>query len=137
NDNKPPDQQKAGDAKKPEVRQAEEIADTARKMSGPAANFECIWLGRRVINLLSRDDLDTAFRHLDLYDRFGCPGDHIRATFRCIVRVGIPDARENNGSTLDERVRGCWTDPNMTAAASAAATPASPAPAPTAGTGAK
>ena len=30
---------------------------------------ECVWLGRRVVSLLWRDDLDTAFRHLDLYDR--------------------------------------------------------------------
>ena len=38
--------------------------------------------------LLWRDDLDTAFRHLDLYDRFGCPAGHIQATFRCLVRQG-------------------------------------------------
>ena len=31
-------------------------------------------------SLLWRDDLDTAFRHLDLYDRFGCPSAHIQAT---------------------------------------------------------
>ena len=35
-----------------------------------------IWLGRRVVVLMWRDDLDTAFRHLNLYDRFGCPGGH-------------------------------------------------------------
>ena len=34
------------------------------------------------------DDLDTAFRHLDLYDRFGCPGGHVQATFRCLTRFG-------------------------------------------------
>ena len=34
-----------------------------------------------------RDDLDTAFRHLDLYDRFGCPASHIQAAFRCLVRM--------------------------------------------------
>ena len=46
----------------------------ASVLGGPAANPECVWLGRRVVSLLWRDDLDTAFRHLDLYDRFGCPG---------------------------------------------------------------
>ena len=34
------------------------------------------------------DDLDTAFRHLDLYDRFGCPGGHVQAAFRCLTRFG-------------------------------------------------
>ena len=45
-----------------------------RLVNGPAGNPECVWLGRRVVGLLWRDDMDTAFRHLDLYDRFGCPG---------------------------------------------------------------
>ena len=52
------------------------------------ANPECMWLGRRVVSLLWRDDLDTAFRHLDLYDRFGCPAGHIQTTFRCVVPAG-------------------------------------------------
>ena len=30
--------------------------------------------------------MDTAFRHLDLYDRFGCPGPHIQSAFRCVLR---------------------------------------------------
>ena len=38
--------------------------------------------------LMWLDDLDTAFRHLDLYDRFGCPGGHVQATFRCLTRFG-------------------------------------------------
>src|SRR5215211_7668372 len=66
----------------------DEFAEAARVLGGPAANPECVWLGRRAVNLLWRDDLDTAFRHLDLYDRFGCPGGHIQATFRCVVRQG-------------------------------------------------
>jgi len=51
----------------------DEIAEATRTLVGPAGNPECVWLGRRVVSLLWRDDLDTAFRHLDLYDRFGCP----------------------------------------------------------------
>jgi hypothetical protein len=47
-----------------------ELAEAARALNGPAGNAECVWLGRRVVSLLWRDDLDTA-RHLDLYDRFG------------------------------------------------------------------
>ena len=68
-------------------RRADEFAEAARQISGPAGNAECVWLGRRVIvGLLWRDDMDTAFRHLDLYDRFGCPGPHIQSAFRCVVR---------------------------------------------------
>ena len=61
--------------------------------AGPAAHPECVWLGRRVVGLMWRDDLDTAFRHLDLYDRFGCPAGHIQATFRCLVRQGNIDPK--------------------------------------------
>jgi hypothetical protein len=38
-------------------------------LGGPASNPECLWLGTRVVSLLQSDDLDTAFRHLDFYDR--------------------------------------------------------------------
>src|SRR5512145_2263662 len=62
-------------------KKADEFAEAERVLGGPAANPECLWLGRRVVSLLWRDDLDTAFRHLDLYDRFGCPAGHIQATF--------------------------------------------------------
>src|SRR3974390_1230235 len=84
-----PEQKKqAGEAVKEGQKSIDEIAEAARLLTGPAANPECVWLGRRVVSLLWRDDLDTAFRHLDLYDRFGCPSSHIQATFRCVVRQG-------------------------------------------------
>ncbi len=76
----PPGQDAAASAQK-----ADEFAEAQRVLNGPAGNPECVWLGRRVVSLLWRDDLDTAFRHLDLYDRFGCPSGHIQATFRCLV----------------------------------------------------
>jgi hypothetical protein len=84
------------------------------------------------------DDLDTAFRHLDLYDRFGCPGGHVQATFRCLTRFGgqiDPKVAE----TLNSRVHLCWINPNAQPQAAAAA-PAAPttagstAPAPAAAT---
>ena len=83
---KPPQAGQTGDSAKESQRRADEFAEAAAQVSGPAGNPECVWLGRRVVNLLWRDDLDTAFRHLDLYDRFGCPGQHIQATFRCVVK---------------------------------------------------
>ena len=68
------------------------------------------------------DDLDTAFRHLDLYDRFGCPAGHIQATFRCLVRQGPIDSKQPDA--LTGRVHTCWVNPNLEA------TPAAPVGAP-------
>ena len=90
-------------------KKVDEFAEAARLLGGPAANPECVWLGRRVVSLLWRDDLDTAFRHLELYDRFGCPSGHIQATFRCVVRQGDPKAPE----TLPARIHSCWINPNV------------------------
>jgi len=92
----------------------DEFAEAAKLLGGPAANPECVWLGRRVVGLLWRDDLDTAFRHLDLYDRFGCPAGHIQATFRCLVRQGNPDLKLPE--TLNGRVHACWINPDAEAA---------------------
>jgi hypothetical protein len=87
----------------------DELAEAARALIGPAGNAECVWLGRRVVSLLWRDDLDTAFRHLDLYDRFGCPANHIQATFRCVVRHGPFDVKVPE--SLNGRVHACWLKP--------------------------
>lgn len=122
---KPPPAGQTGDPAKDSQRRADEFAEAAAQVSGPAGNPECVWLGRRVVNLLWRDDLDTAFRHLDLYDRFGCPGQHIQATFRCVVRKGTIDPKAPE--SLGARVHACWLSP---ASPPAPATSASnPAPA--------
>ncbi len=55
---KPATQQ--NDAAKDEKKKIDEFAEAARLLSGGAGNPECVWLGRRVVNLLWRDDLDTA-----------------------------------------------------------------------------
>jgi hypothetical protein len=125
---KPPDQgQKPpapqnDTAAKEEKKKIDEFAEAARVLAGPAGNPECVWLGRRVVNLLWRDDLDTAFRHLDLYDRFGCPAGHIQATFRCVVRQGNIDPKAPE--SLSSRVHACWINPNMPPATASAAPPA-------------
>src|SRR5246127_2686306 len=98
------------DAAKENQRKTDEFTEAAQAINGPAGNPECVWLGRRVVRLMWRDDLDTAFRHLDLYDRFGCPGGHIQATFRCLTRFGNqidPKVAE----TLDSKVHACWINP--------------------------
>ena len=112
---KPP---QAGDAKEAQ-KKIDEFAEAERLLGGPAANPECLWLGRRVVSLLWRDDLDTAFRHLDLYDRFGCPAGHIQATFRCVVRQGNIDPKATD--TLNGRVHTCWISPNGETQGTAAA----------------
>ena len=115
------------DAAKEAQRQVDEFAEATRLVTGPAGNPECVWLGRRVVGLLWRDDMDTAFRHLDLYDRFGCPGPHIQSAFRCVVRQGNIDPK--SPQSLNARVHSCWLNPS--AAAQAAAAPAGAAPAAT------
>ncbi len=128
-DSKPAEQQKppSGDAVKDTQKKIDEIAEAGRLLTGAAANPECVWLGRRVVNLLWRDDLDTAFRHLDIYDRFGCPGGHIQATFRCLVRQGNIDPKAQE--SLSGRVHACWINPGLPATppTAAQASPAAPA----------
>jgi hypothetical protein len=97
----------------------DEFVEAERVLGGPAANPECLWLGRRVVGLLWKDDLDTAFRHLDLYDRFGCPSGHIQVTFRCLVRQGAIDPKATD--TLNSRVHLCWLNPNLESKGTAAA----------------
>jgi hypothetical protein len=99
------------DANKDGQRKLDEFAEAAKLLGGPAAHPECVWLGRRVVRLMWQDDLDTAFRHLDLYDRFGCPAGHIQATFRCVVRRGPIDSKQPDA--LNGRVHGCWVNPSQ------------------------
>ena len=119
-DQKPGDKpaQQAGDSKDA-PKKIDEFAEAEKLLGGPAANPECLWLGRRVVNLLWRDDLDTAFRHLDLYDRFGCPAGHIQSAFRCVIRQGSPDPKAGDG--IPERVRACWVNPSTEMQGTAAA----------------
>jgi hypothetical protein len=122
------------DAAKDNQRKTDEFVEAAQAINGPAGNPECVWLGRRVVRLMWLDDLDTAFRHLDLYDRFGCPGGHVQATFRCLTRFGgqiDPKVAE----TLNSRVHACWINPGAqpqaaAAPATAGAAPATPAATP-------
>jgi len=124
-DPKPPDPGKAPAAPAPEPGKDEKkridvFAEATRLIPGPAGNHECVWMGIRVVTLLWRDDLDTAFRHLDLYDRFGCPGEHVRASFRCLIRQG---RIEPKSETVNARVEACWLNPNLPPTAQATQPP--------------
>jgi hypothetical protein len=116
----------ANAAKEANQRKTDELGEAQQAINGPAGNPECVWLGRRVVRLMWNDDLDTAFRHLDLYDRFGCPGGHVQAAFRCLTRFGA-QIDDKVPRSLDTRIHACWINPGAQPQAAAAATPA-PAP---------
>jgi hypothetical protein len=121
------DAKAAAEAKAAGQRELEAIAEAGRQMTGPAANVECIWHGIRVVSLLHRDDLDTAFRQLQIYDRFGCPGGHIQTAFRCYLRPSGPRDPKSGDARFDQqRALECWVNPGQAAPATAA-TSTSPA----------
>jgi len=99
----------------------EELTEAAKQL-GPAGQPECVWAGRLAVNLLIKNDIDTAFRHMELYDRFGCPPGHIQMAFRCLVRQGLVDSKASEWS----RTHACWINPTpeTTNAPAAAAAPA-------------
>jgi len=125
------------DAAKDNQRKTDEFTEAAQALNGgPAGNPECVWLGRRVVQLMYNDDLDTAFRHLDLYDRFGCPGGHVQAAFRCLTRF-FPLIDNKVQNSLSNHVHACWINPAaqpqqaaVPAPAASAAPPAAAAAAP-------
>jgi hypothetical protein len=117
---------KTGELAKDAVGRPDESAEPARVLMGAAGRGECVWLGERVVGLMAKDDLDTAFRHLELYDRFGCPGEHVQLSFRCVVRQGPPgniDPKEPKDqkamaefySRVYDRAHACWMNPALPA----------------------
>jgi hypothetical protein len=133
--------QTTGDAKTKDQPKAEankeatHLAEVARQLQGPAGQPECAHIGENAISLMMRNDVDTALRHMDLYDRFGCPGAHVQASFRCALLIGTPAAKDTR--SLEEIVRACWLNPaapNLTPPAAAA--PAAAQAPTTRGTGA-
>src|SRR5215469_17182313 len=115
-----------GEGAKDEKKKIDEFAEAARLLPGTAGQPECVWLGRRVVSLLWRDDLDTALRQLELYDRFGCPGDHLQQAFRCVVRQGEIDKKSTD--SIGVRVAACWLTPSLPPVLAAPANGTPPAP---------
>jgi hypothetical protein len=110
----------SADPAKDNQRKTDEFVEASQAINGPAGNPECVWLGRRVVRLMWLDDLDTAFRHLDLYDRFGCPGGHVQATFRCLTRFG-GQIDDKVAKSLSDRIHACWINPGAQPQSAAAA----------------
>jgi hypothetical protein len=90
-------------------KKADDFAEAAKVLGGPASQPECVWAGRHAIQLLIKNDIDTAFRHMELYDRFGCPSGHVQAAFRCLVLQGAPDMKSQD--SLGARAQACWINP--------------------------
>jgi hypothetical protein len=114
-----------GEVAKGAVRRSDEVGEASRAMTGAAGRPECIWLGERAVRLMRDDDLDTAFRHLDLYDRFGCPGEHIQISFRCVLLQGrIDEKDQKDQKAIDaykQRPHDCWINPALPASSASAA----------------
>ncbi|MFG1451409.1 hypothetical protein V5F44_04025 [Xanthobacter sp. V2C-8] len=111
-----PEQKAAIEAQRRSVEEFNEAA----KLPGTAGLPECVWTGRRIAALLWNDDIDTARRQLEIYERFGCPTEHLKLSFRCLVRQGKldPKARER----VDARAHQCWVNPDYIAAPPSATT---------------
>jgi len=102
---------KNGEGGRAGATKADEIAEARRRLEGPAGQPECVWVGRRIVSLLWRDDLETAARHRELYAHFGCPGGHIQKAFACLVRHGELDPKVPE--SLNMRVHSCWIAPDQ------------------------
>lgn len=115
NDQKPAQEMTAEQkaAQEAQRRSVEEFNEAA-KLPGTAGLPECVWTGRRIAALLWRDDVDTAKRHIEIYERFGCPTEHLKLAFRCLVRQGNLDQKAQ--ANLNSRVHQCWVNPDFIAA---------------------
>src|SRR6476619_6771068 len=124
-----PDDQKAAEQAKAEQqaqqKAIDEYKEAAEKLTSSAGAPECVWTGRRIESLLWRDDIDTARRYIDLYDRFGCSAEHLKLTFRCVIRQGPIDPKA--ADRLAARVHDCWLDPEGTPTAASRSINGTPA----------
>ncbi|HWK87618.1 MAG TPA: hypothetical protein VNQ34_08950 [Xanthobacteraceae bacterium] len=104
-------------AREAQMREAQSRAQRelseAAKLPKNAGQPECLWMGRRVTSLLWRDDPEAARRFLELYERWGCPADHVKQAFRCLVRLGPIDQKAQQ--KLADRVHLCWVRPDTLA----------------------
>ena len=124
-DNKGEAEQKAAEqAKAAEAKALKEYKDAVANLPSSAGAAECVWTGRRVASLLWRDDIDTARRYIDLYDRFGCSSEHLKLVFRCVILQGPLDPKA--ADRLASRVHDCWITPEEATTTSSQATTSSP-----------
>lgn len=68
---------------------------------------ECAFTGKRIVALLSRDDVVAATEFRQFYDAFDCPSLHLAAAFGCAV-----DVPEGLDEPAADRVERCWNSPS-------------------------
>jgi hypothetical protein len=105
------------------ARAVAEYREAAAKLPHSAGSADCVWTGRRIASLLWRDDIDTARKYIELYDRFGCSAEHLKQAFRCVVQQGPIDPKAADRLAL--RVHSCWVAPEEPITASSQATTSS------------
>jgi hypothetical protein len=77
--------------------------------TGPISSHQCIWLGKRIINLLIRDDAMAANDFIPFYARFECSETQLADAFGCLVaNLGVIE----NGA-LSDQIDDCWHDPAL------------------------
>jgi hypothetical protein len=129
NDKPTPADQQQSTASRDAAAKVARFLEAQRRLNGPAGNPECVDLGTKALNRLYGDDIDTAFRHLDLYDRFGCPGGHVQAAYRCLLLHPItPDKKPDDpkATVLDGTVDACWVNPALPVSDASTTLPGSP-----------
>jgi hypothetical protein len=123
-EDKPESDQKSAEQAKAEQQEADkaiaEYREAATKLPRGAGAPECVWTGGRIASLLWRDDVDTARRYIDLYDRFKCSSEHLKLVFRCVIEQGPLDPKA--ADRLASRVHNCWITPEGETTASSQAT---------------
>lgn len=77
---------------------------------GDPASAECAWTGKRIIQLLSRDDVVAAAEFRQFYASFGCSEAHLGAAFGCAIDGGNPGAADSCAAR-SECIDLCWTSP--------------------------
>lgn len=92
----------------------------------PAQRAECVWLGKRTITVLLRDDLIASKGFLEIYTNLGCPIQHIGRALGC----SVPAAGQSQASEVKAWVDACWTNPEIKPLGTAEESKSSPSPAP-------
>lgn len=99
------------------ARPAPRPATPSPKALPPDIAGECAWVGKRVISLLARDDVEQAARFQAFYRDFGCRDSHLGPTFRCVIlgdevsdaATAATPGQQPGEDTFTARVDRCWS----------------------------
>lgn len=87
----------------PDRKPAKAVTTLVNRAEAP----ECAFTGKRVVSLLSRDDVVAATEFHEFYQAFDCPVLHLAAAFGCAV-----DVPEGVEEPVNDRVERCWEQPS-------------------------